>query len=610
MTLQEVIYHLPTEPPAKMWHWAETMVGFDTEYLIFRQETVYAPKYSGRGTQLEDLLSGEIEMIPRRGAVCTCTVCGESFETGWASNPRAKMKGITVSLQENGMWPGYCEPDDEFAYSLPEGETLNCPYCECAVQLVHKTSFGDSRTFQIMLGNVGTIGPYAVITTWLYRRVLFDDGRECRDIRPAKAYVVTERGNLQQYSHVKQSGYGGTYDLPQWERVRVAGEDPFLGLYYNYDACNHKQIGGLMWDVVPSLRGTTAEKTGLEEYLLCGGHFPVAYLQEWKKHPYIENLIKAGFGGQVAADFSEQINNHISYGNRSGRVHIEWANLSKAKPSEQLGMTKKEVRSLSEYWDVPTLENWAHYHYYAGQITATEYERHRRIIGDDALKKLTAYASELSDEGWLDKAARYVDRQTIDGHHALAAEHLCDLWDMLEERSGREAISDREWWPRDLRAAHDRECLRLKAAKNAEIDLHFAKVAEKYAALEWNDGELCIRIPRSNEELEKEGRVLRHCVGCYGTRHTEEKVIVFFVRHHRRPERSYYTMDYTFGEKGGYVRNQLHGYGNEHHGENKQYSHRIPHKVTAFVERWEREVLQPWLAAHMISNKKPTKKSA
>jgi hypothetical protein len=39
---------------------------------------------------------------------------------------------------------------------------------------------------------------------------------------------------------------------------------------------------------------------------------------------------------------------------------------------------------------------------------------------------------------------------------------------------------------------------------------------------------------------------------------------------------------------------QLHGYGNERHGINKQYSHRIPQKVLDFCARWEREILMPW----------------
>ena len=41
-------------------------------------------------------------------------------------------------------------------------------------------------------------------------------------------------------------------------------------------------------------------------------------------------------------------------------------------------------------------------------------------------------------------------------------------------------------------------------------------------------------------------------------------------------------------------RSQLHGYGNEHHGDNKQYRHSIPKKVLDFCQRWEEHVVMPW----------------
>ena len=58
-------------------------------------------------------------------------------------------------------------------------------------------------------------------------------------------------------------------------------------------------------------------------------------------------------------------------------------------------------------------------------------------------------------------------------------------------------------------------------------------------------------------------------------------------------KRSYYTLniDLTM-ERPREI--QLHGYGNEHHGDRKQYWHNIPKKVRDFCDKWEREVLTPW----------------
>lgn len=601
MTLQDVIHYLPTEPSVEMRQWAESMVSVGDEYMLFQRERVLV-------AQDADIDAIEPTYVSKWGALCTCTCCGETFETGWESNHHTRTRGIRINLQDNGWWPGYIEPGDEMAVAVREWEHINCPYCECDVRLLHTSTLGEGHTYQIMLLDVGSIGPYAVICAWLYRRTIYKNGRDATDFRPAYAYVVTEKGNLHRYTHVKSTSFGTTYDRPQWERSSKVGEDPFLTLYYSYGAINRSQCGGELYPCIPSLVGTTAEKTGLEEYLLNGGHFPIAYLQEWKKHPYIENLMKSDFGAQCAEDIDMQIDHHLSYCRRSGRVHIEWANLGEAKPHRQLGMTKQEMAALSGIWNVDMLEMWTRYNYAYAKMSATTFEEHRAAIGESALGKLVAYADNVVDECWVHKAARYIAKQEDSDR---SAEMLCDLWDMLATREVEgETIPQREWWPRELETTHDRESQRRRAKQDEKIDLAFARVAEKYAALEWNDGELCIRLPRSNRELELEGKTLRHCVGSYGTRHTEEKAVVFFVRHHRRPERSYYTMDYSFGDRGGYSRNQLHGYGNERHGEHKQHSHRIPPKVTTFVERWEREVLAPWVAAQMAAEHKPKKKSA
>ena len=92
-----------------------------------------------------------------------------------------------------------------------------------------------------------------------------------------------------------------------------------------------------------------------------------------------------------------------------------------------------------------------------------------------------------------------------------------------------------------------------------------------------------------------EGETLRHCVGEYGKEHAKGKKIILFIRHYRKPERSYYTLNVGFDGWRPYII-QLHGYGNEHHGPHKEYRHTIPKEVTAVVDRWQDEILKPWCA--------------
>ena len=119
------------------------------------------------------------------------------------------------------------------------------------------------------------------------------------------------------------------------------------------------------------------------------------------------------------------------------------------------------------------------------------------------------------------------------------------------------------------------------------------QLAQELAALAWSDGEICIRAAATPGELKEEGRVLKHCVGTYCGKHAARTDVIFFVRHARRPERSWYTLDINMtGRIPKEV--QAHGYRNEWYG--KAGHGKIPQKVRDFCDRWEREVLAPWYA--------------
>ena len=77
--------------------------------------------------------------------------------------------------------------------------------------------------------------------------------------------------------------------------------------------------------------------------------------------------------------------------------------------------------------------------------------------------------------------------------------------------------------------------------------------------------------------------------------------MIFFIRHYRRPERPYYTLAIDMRNKP--TERQLHGYGNERHGPNKEYAHKIPKSVREFCNRWENEVLLTWYAEQQKQKK-------
>lgn len=164
---------------------------------------------------------------------------------------------------------------------------------------------------------------------------------------------------------------------------------------------------------------------------------------------------------------------------------------------------------------------------------------------------------------------------------------LQDYWSM-QKRLGVDVQADPALeWPRRLRAAHDRAQSAVRYKADAKKEAEFAAMTARLQGLVWEHDGICIRPAASIRELVEEGTVLHHCVGGYGPAHCAGRCI-FFIRHTRRPERSWFTLNVDVNAKKIL---QNHGYGNEWaHGKRLH----IPRAVEEFVELWEKEVLRPW----------------
>lgn len=274
-------------------------------------------------------------------------------------------------------------------------------------------------------------------------------------------------------------------------------------------------------------------------------------------------------------------------------------------------MTKQEAKLGSQWqWNYELMFGWWGYRNTDEHSSATVFNDYYRKVGLTGVQQ-TVGMLENGYEGYdLPKLMRYFDKFP-DLKPADVLQYLIDVRTMAEELSPDGNITYEQMWPKNIIEVHDRLDRVHRSVKDVNSRKKYAAGfeanVEKYKGLDWNDGELCIRIARTNGELIDEGQVLNHCVGGYGENHITGKDVIFFVRRYRRPERSYYTLDIRFTQGAPYEV-QLHGYGNERHGPNKKYSHSIPKKVRAFVDRWKTEVLRPWFIAKSAEQVKKTKK--
>ena len=135
--------------------------------------------------------------------------------------------------------------------------------------------------------------------------------------------------------------------------------------------------------------------------------------------------------------------------------------------------------------------------------------------------------------------------------------------------------------PKNLRERHDAAAKAIKIKDDREKT---KKYQTRRKALEKKYGYTCdglsIVVPRGIDDIVREGKTLEICVSDYAHRHVEGKTTILFLRHERRPERSWLCIEL---DNRGEIR-QIHGYKNE------GYPHAIdPQKrYRAWLKQWQK----------------------
>ena len=601
-----VAKNLPEEPPKALLDWTRKNLAGELgdEYLLHTSERVRVSPSFG------DLLAYDGNPPARSvwASRCLCTNCQEEFLTHKVSGADA----IRLYTGEDGViYPAdlgveYCGYEG-YIVDVFDGEQLTCPNCLANVTLMHSRKVRGGRKKQIMVVSMENIGQYTAIILWLMARTISEYGFSSYSGIPADAYVLDENGHIAHYSKIR---WGGSFSCEKpkknWE-LKPGVIDNLDKRYLDWGSINNKKVGSYLYKVFPDVAGTTGEKTGLTEFLMADGWWPLTYLKLWQKSKGIENLVKAGQASLV----TDIIRTAYRFSYDVIAEAAKYLDLKEVKPNRMLRMNKDDFRQLQKRNISLTVDDYELYRSYrrsGGKLSMLDVLKYRKKFGKSGIRTAVDMMHKYRD-GDLDRLCRYMEKQ---GLKCSEIGLLYDTRKTAKEFAGDRALSYEQLWPRRLLEAHDR-LMRMKreaeAAKNAaekeKQAAGFIGVIERYGCLEWTDGELCVRLPLSAQDLIYEGEVLCHCVGGYAAPHVSGKHTIFFIRHYRRPERPYYTLDIDM--TGRPVEKQLHGYGNERHGQYKQYTHSIPQKVRNFCDRWKNEVLIPW---YVEQQKKQEVKSA
>lgn len=394
------------------------------------------------------------------------------------------------------------------------------------------------------------------------------------ELRPAVEWFEKRRiylapGKRMQWERELRNCWNEFYGASEgWKVSRVVSEpfNPGMGAYYG-----RSDNDGSYW----LLGWSNAERSKLrwcqlEEWYKEAGEGWISeenakvrqackYLAKYTEFPQIEMAVKIGMTKAVSELVLEGRKNHREL-NWNARTVQGFLRMSKADARTFLQSEADidELRSCKVALGTGTVKSVMEYMQLCGELgnvkNVTKAAGIAKRIGIDlktAVKYLVrqreAFTQRVPDQNytllvcWTD----YLD----------AAEKL--EYDMTEPTV---------IMPKNLPERHDAATQMVKLQASAEKRKAYKKRYERLRDMyEFRLGDYCVIVPESGEAIIAEGKTLQHCVGGYANRHLEGKLDILFIRHWRRPERSFMTVEMAArkAKTDSVAMIQIHGYKNE-----------------------------------------------
>lgn len=511
-------------------------------------------EYACRGDFRED--------VHKRPARCWCSGCENVFIAEYIPAKTCSGQGVSAGIRMEDIYvPGY---QQQYA----EGATVVCPCCQEVGVLRGAAYMRYGYTEQHFVTRAYAAKGCVLFVKYMVEQEVWKE-RVGYQAEPFEAFVVD--GKKVAKLRLWQRNIGGQYyRLDNWTENKRFMDTLAAPVFYTWD--------------LPDLKNTSLENSKLWEYMEQTYEedmfYPIAYSRLYLKRPNVENLITSGLGKLVGDGIKRESSSTGScyYARQCiPQPTLPWVRWKEARPSKMLGVTKEELRViLAEDWGLNEL---GAYQASSGKLRITEAVEAMKVMRPHELKELM-----ISNEWTTHKimqAVRYLEKTKC------SLSMLNDYWRMAL-RQGLDLDNPVVRWPRDLQAAHDRVMQAMRYTTTPDQREAFQRMTARCRGLNWSDGEICIRVAESPEELVQEGKTLHHCVGGYTKTHAEGKIILF-IRHARRPERSWFTLNLNVLDK---TIIQNHGYGNEISPNGKRIH--IPRKVLRFLAEWQHQVLDTW----------------
>lgn len=294
-------------------------------------------------------------------------------------------------------------------------------------------------------------------------------------------------------------------------------------------------------DIGRDVAGTCMEYSAVGIYI--GGAFPSSghrtllgnpwaldwYFSQYRRKPYLEQLLKVGFHKVAQASMEGSGCPWLT----GGRTVME-----------TLGVTKNQYNMLRELGD-PEEQDVVMLRY-AGEISRQEFATLRQAQEGENGRIYEKYI-DMRPYATPSKIKNYIDR------NGISQRDYFDYARWLREL-GYDLRDGHCLFPRDFRKAHDEKGKEYMASQDRRLMEEMERFNKALGRLSRDmlDAEpmklkasgLFIRLPKRLDELKDEGEALHHCVGTYRDKVAKGETMVFFIRREADPDRPYYTLEW------------------------------------------------------------------
>ena len=363
--------------------------------------------------------------------------------------------------------------------------------------------------------------------------------------------------------------YKAGYDLTPW----CNGYRPVFDRWkYNFTA----DMSGVLYqrNLSDTLKDTPWAYSQLEAFSGIASFSGVAtFLSAYIKRPKIEHLIKMKLyrlvSGIIYGGYSYSALQAINFNGENMRAILGidrpyFPLLRELNPSiDQLHL----IRQLLQADHKPSTEQikW----FIASKISNADAAK--ELLAHMSVHKLQRYVEQQfapENEAALKRVDYYKMNTLITDYH----DYLCMCKELQYDVKNSFIL-----FPRELKAAHDSVAKTLKDKRTAEHEKAIAGSFDEWQKrYQYQSKELMMIPPHSAKEIVDEGAALHHCVRLYVKNVAEKKSVILFVRSVDEPDKSLCTVEVKDGQV-----TQARGFDNEE----------PPAQITAFIERWKRQVL-------------------